>query len=110
MSSLPKAVTLQHHGQESNSRPLSRQPNALNHYTTDRFTEPPWVGWYQKEKTFWILLKQEMTEWQWHHLDHMQVICTSLQTDNHANTLSLKFFLQAGCSSCLLYTSDAADE
>ena len=29
----------------------------------------------------------------------MQVICTSLQTDNHASTSSLKF-LQAGCPSC----------
>ena len=24
--------------------------------------------------------------WQWHQLDHMQIICTSLQTDNHTNT------------------------
>ena len=24
--------------------------------------------------------------WQWHQLDHMQIICTSLQTDNHAST------------------------
>jgi len=31
-------------------------------------------------------------------VDHMQV-CTSLQTDNHANT-SLLSFLQAGCPSC----------
>jgi len=29
---------------------------------------------------------------QWHPLDHMQTICTSLQTDNHTNTSSLKFF------------------
>jgi len=29
-------------------------------------------------------MKQEMTGWQWHQLDHMQIICTSLQTDNHA--------------------------
>ena len=29
--------------------------------------------------------------WQWHQLDHMQTICTSLQTDNHTNTLSLNF-------------------
>jgi len=29
--------------------------------------------------------------WQWHQLDHMQTICTSLQTDNHASTLSLIF-------------------
>ena len=31
-------------------------------------------------------MTHEMTGWQWHQLDHMQVICTSLQTDNHANT------------------------
>jgi len=24
--------------------------------------------------------------WQWHQLDHMQIICTLLQTDNHAST------------------------
>ena len=41
----------------------------------------------------------EMMGWQWHQLDHMQVICTSLQTDNHASTSSLKF-LQTGCPSC----------
>ena len=40
-----------------------------------------------------------MMGWQWHQLNHMQVICTSLQTDTHANTSSVKF-LQAGCSSC----------
>jgi len=38
--------------------------------------------------------------WQWHPLDHIQIICTSLQTDNHASTSPLKFFLQAGCPSC----------
>jgi len=26
---------------------------------------------------------------QWHQLDHMQTICTLLQTDNHINTSSL---------------------
>ena len=34
----------------------------------------------------------------WHQLDHIQTICTSLQTDNHTNTLSLNF-LEARCSS-----------
>ena len=37
--------------------------------------------------------------WQWHQRDHMQIICTSLQTDNHAST-SPRSFLQAGCPSC----------
>jgi len=36
-------------------------------------------------------MKQEMMGWQWHQLDHMQIICTSLQTDNHASTSSLNF-------------------
>jgi len=26
--------------------------------------------------------------WQWHQLDHIQIICTSLQTDNHARCSS----------------------
>jgi len=37
-------------------------------------------------------------EWHWHQLDHMQIICTSFQTNNHASNSSLKF-LHAGCSS-----------
>jgi len=32
----------------------------------------------------------------WHQLDHMQTVCTSLQTDNHASTPLLSFF----CPSC----------
>jgi len=40
---------------------------------------------------FWILIKQEMVRWQWHPLNHMQVICTSFQTDNHASTSQLSF-------------------
>jgi len=35
--------------------------------------------------------------WQWHQLSHMQIICTTLQRDNHASTSSQ--FLRAGCSS-----------
>jgi len=30
--------------------------------------------------------------WQWHQLDHMQTICTSLQTDNHTNASSLNVY------------------
>ena len=29
---------------------------------------------------------------QWHRLDHMQTICTSLQTDNHTSTSSVNYF------------------
>jgi len=56
------------------------------------------VSQYQKGKTNLDFSEARDSEWQWHRLDHMQV-CTSLQTDNHANT-SLLSFLQAGCPSC----------
>ena len=56
------------------------------------------VSQYQKGKTNLDFTEARDSEWQWHRLDHMQV-CTSLQTDNHANT-SLLSFLQAGCPSC----------
>jgi len=65
------------------------------------FSRTTWVSRYQKGKT--ILDLNDATEnrvfgRQWHQLDHMQTICTSLHTDNHTNTPSLNF-LQAGCSS-----------
>jgi len=37
----------------------------------------------------------------------MKIICTLLQTDNHASTSPLKF-LQAGCPSCRPTNSDKA--
>jgi len=37
--------------------------------------------------------------WQLHQLDHMQIICTSLQTGNHASTSPLSF-LQIACPFC----------
>jgi len=52
-----------------------------------------------ESKPFWILLQQDMMGWHWHQLDHMQVICTSLQTDNHTSTSPIEF-LQAGYPSC----------
>jgi len=33
-----------------------------------------------------------MMGWQWHQLDHMQTIYTSLKTDNHASTSPLCFY------------------
>jgi len=37
----------------------------------------------------WILMNHEMTRWQQHQLDYMQLTCTSLQTDNNASTSSI---------------------
>ena len=42
------------------------------------FSTTTWVSRHQKGKPFWILMKQEMMGWQWHQLDHMQIICISL--------------------------------
>jgi len=50
------------------------------------------VSQHQKSTPFWILLEQEMTGWHWHRLDHMQIICTSLQTDNHNSTSPVSFY------------------
>jgi len=47
-----------------------------------------------------MIMKQEMMGWQRHQLDHMQITCTSLQTDNHTITSSL--FLPTGCCSWCL--------
>jgi len=35
-----------------------------------------------------------MTGWQWHQLDHMQIICTLFQIDNHTST---HHFIFTGC-------------
>ena len=75
---------------------------AVTHTHTHPFNGPlsgtTRVSQYQKGKTNLDFSEARDSEWQWHRLDHMQV-CTSLQTDNHANT-SLLSFLQAGCPSC----------
>jgi len=39
-------------------------------------------------------MKQEMMGWQWHQLDDMQIICTSLYADNHASTSLFDFLGQ----------------
>jgi len=59
------------------------------------FPRTSWVSRYQKGRPFyWILLEQEMVGWlwQWRQLDHMQIICTSLQTDNHDITSLFCFY------------------
>ena len=56
------------------------------------FSRTAWVSRHQKGKPFWILLKQEKMGWRWHQLDHMQIICTTLQTDNHTSTPSVIFY------------------
>jgi len=72
----------------------------LLHPFNGLFSSTTWVSWYQKGKTSLDLNEARddgVLGWQWHQLDHMQTIRTSLQTDNHTNTSSLNW--QAGCSS-----------
>jgi len=65
--------------------PPSLRPWLLHQFNR-HFSRTTWVSRHWKGKPFWILLEQEMTGWQWHQLDHMQIICTSTQTDNHNST------------------------
>jgi len=67
--------------------------HAHTHTFNGLFSRTTWIRWHQKDKPFWILLKQEMMRWQWHQLDHMQIICATLQTDNHASTSITQFFM-----------------
>ena len=59
------------------------------------FSRTSWVSRYQNGKTSLDLNEARddgVLGRQWHQLDHMQTICTSLQTDNHTNTSSLNFY------------------
>jgi len=56
------------------------------------FSRSTCVTGHQTGKSFSILPEQEMIGWQWHQLDHMQIVCTSLQTDNHASTSPLSSY------------------
>ena len=55
------------------------------------FSRTTWVSRYPKGKTNLDFTGARDSEWQWHQLGHMQA-CTSLQTDNHANTPPLVFY------------------
>jgi len=64
----------------------------LLHTFNGLFSRTTWASWHQKGKPFWILLEQEMMGWQWHQLDHTQIICTLLKTDNYASNPPLSFY------------------
>ena len=93
---------MRHYDLKTGIHPISPSRNLedtkLYRQTGTRFTASfPGQDGTRKVKTFRILMKQEMIGWQWHWLDHMRIICTTLQTDNHASKSSLDI-LQAGCS------------
>jgi len=74
-------------------------PALLLHPFNGLFSRTTWVSRHQKGKPLWILMKQEMMGWQWHQLNHMQIICTSFQTYNYLSISSFNV-LWAGCPSC----------
>jgi len=41
-----------------------------------------WISEHQKGRTILDFNEARDDRWQWHQLDHMQTICTLLQTDN----------------------------
>ena len=53
------------------------------------FSRTTQVSQFQKGQTSLYFTEASDSEWQWHQLGHVQV-CTSLQTDNHANTPPLR--------------------
>jgi len=66
-------------------------PEGLVQYCT-QFSETIRVSQQQKGKLFHILVWRENIGWQWHQLDLMEIICTSLQIDNRASISSFHFF------------------
>ena len=63
------------------------------------FSRTTWVSRYQKGKTSLDLNEARVDGVlgrQWHQLDRLQTICTSLQTDNHISTSSLSFYRPGG--------------
>jgi len=66
------------------------------------FSRTTWVSRYQKGTTSLDLNEARddgVLGRQWHHLDHMQTINTSLRTDNHTNTPSLFLTPNQQCQS-----------
>jgi len=61
----------------------------LLHPFNSLFSRTTWVSRYQKGRTILDFNEARDDGWQWHQLDHMQIICTLLQTDNHTSTLSI---------------------
>ena len=49
------------------------------------FSSTTCISQHRKSKPFLVLVKQETTGWQWHQMDHMEIICILLQRDKYAS-------------------------
>jgi len=65
--------------------------NQDTHPFNGPFSGTTWVSRYQKGKTNLDFTGARASEWQWHQLGYL-LVCTSLQTDNHASTRPPLFF------------------
>jgi len=74
----------------TNYPPLHTHTHTHTHLMAPCPGLPGWAS-TRKVKVNLDFTEARDSEWQWHHLGHMQV-CTSLQTDNHASTPPLSFF------------------
>jgi len=64
-----------------------------NIHLMDFFSMTTWVSQHHKGKPFWIILEQKKMRWVASPGPYAnQIICTSLQTDNHASTSPLSFY------------------
>ena len=81
-------LQLLHVSQTKRDRRTDRQTE--RHLFNGLFSRTTWLSRHQKAPT--DLNFNEMMGWWCHQLDHMQIICTSLQTDNHASIISLNVF------------------
>ena len=50
------------------------------------FSRTTWICRYQKDQLLLDFNEADITGWQWHQPDPMQVICTMCQTDNHTSS------------------------
>ena len=87
-------AAMSHDGDISTSKTTHRELLLILplHQFNGLFSRITWVSRHQKGKPFWNLLEQEKMGWQRHQLDHTQIICSSLQIDNHTSTSPLSFY------------------
>jgi len=66
-----------------------RMPCSKLHPFNGLFSRTSWVSWYQKGRTILDFNEARDDRWQWHQLNHMQIVYTLLKkTDNHTSTSS----------------------
>jgi len=53
------------------------------------FPGQPGQACHRKTEPFWVVLRQGTLRCQWHQLDHVSIIFTLYQTDNHSCTSSV---------------------